>query len=215
MPDAAYAAERDPTTTSSEVVAVIERYVDDAHRRVLRSTTDPERGLPRFKKKAEQAMDERVLRVLLELLREVHPEVLDVERCKLPATSASTGLHWRSRKRGSDAGCRESPRSRRRACRSERSNRLRRRRGLTLSCLRFAAGRPRAIFILRVGWRAVADGRDLEVIDVVAVHGRRPAGFEKRSPVGRQRFPAGSKGLAAPFEIPAFRGATSSLLTGG
>ena len=66
--------------TSAEVMAVIERYVDDAHRRVLRSTTDPARGLPRFKKKAEQAQDERVLRVLLELLRDVHPEVLDLER---------------------------------------------------------------------------------------------------------------------------------------
>ena len=66
--------------TSAGVVAIIERYVDDAHRRVLRSTTDPARGLPRFKKKAEQAQDERVLRVLLTLLSEVHPEVLDVER---------------------------------------------------------------------------------------------------------------------------------------
>ena len=54
--------------------------VDDAHRRVLRSTTDPARGVPRFKKKAEQAQDERVLRVLLALLAEVHPEVLDIDR---------------------------------------------------------------------------------------------------------------------------------------
>ena len=66
--------------TSAGVVAIIERYVDDAHRRVLRSTTDPARGLPRFKKKAEQAQDERVLRVLLTLLSEVHPEVLDLDR---------------------------------------------------------------------------------------------------------------------------------------
>lgn len=62
------------------MVAIIERYVDDAHRRVLRSTTDPARGLPRFKKKAEQALDERELRVLLALLAEVFPEVLDPDR---------------------------------------------------------------------------------------------------------------------------------------
>ncbi|HEX8969798.1 MAG TPA: hypothetical protein VF937_18085 [Chloroflexota bacterium] len=66
--------------TFAEVVAVIEGYVDDAHRRVLRSTTDPARGLPRFKKKAEQAQDERVLRVLLTLLGEVHPVVRDLDR---------------------------------------------------------------------------------------------------------------------------------------
>jgi hypothetical protein len=66
--------------TLAEVVAVIERYVDDAHRRVLRSTTDPARGLPRFKKKAEQAQDERVLRVLLALLGEVHAEGLPLDR---------------------------------------------------------------------------------------------------------------------------------------
>ena len=47
---------------------------------VMRSTTDPTRGLPRFKKKSEQAQDERVLRVLLTLLCEVHPEVVDLER---------------------------------------------------------------------------------------------------------------------------------------
>jgi hypothetical protein len=62
------------------VVAVVERHVDDAHRRVLRSTTDPARGLPRFKKKAEQAQDERVLAVLLALLAEVHPRVLTPEQ---------------------------------------------------------------------------------------------------------------------------------------
>jgi hypothetical protein len=62
--------------TLADVVAVIERQVDHAHRRVLRSTTDPERGLPRFKKKAEQAQDERVLSTLLALLAEVHPDVL-------------------------------------------------------------------------------------------------------------------------------------------
>jgi hypothetical protein len=68
--------------TYAEVVAVIERAVDDAHRRVLRSTTDPARGLPRFKKKAEQALDARVLAALLELLAEVYPEVLTTERLK-------------------------------------------------------------------------------------------------------------------------------------
>jgi hypothetical protein len=68
--------------TYAEVVAVIERAVDDAHRRVLRSTTDPGRGLPRFKKNAEQALDERVLAALLELLAEVSPEVLTTDRLK-------------------------------------------------------------------------------------------------------------------------------------
>jgi hypothetical protein len=66
--------------TLADVVAVIERQVDEAHRRVLRSTTDPARGLPRFKKKAEQAQDERVLRVLLTLLADVHPEVLATDQ---------------------------------------------------------------------------------------------------------------------------------------
>jgi hypothetical protein len=68
--------------TYAEVVAVIERVVDDAHRRVLRSTTDPARSLPRFKKKAEQALDERVFAALLELLAEVHPEVLTTDRLR-------------------------------------------------------------------------------------------------------------------------------------
>jgi hypothetical protein len=62
------------------MVAIIEGYVDDALRRVLRSTTDPARGLPRFKKKAEQTQDERVLHVLLALLGDVHPEVLNHDR---------------------------------------------------------------------------------------------------------------------------------------
>jgi len=69
-------------STHAEVVAIVEQRVDDAHRRVLRSTTDPARGLPRFKKKAEQAQDERILEVLLALLAEVHPEVADVERLR-------------------------------------------------------------------------------------------------------------------------------------
>lgn len=62
------------------VLAVIERHVDDAHRAVLRSTTDPARGLPRFKTKAQQAQDERVLRVLLGLLVEVDPSGSSIEQ---------------------------------------------------------------------------------------------------------------------------------------
>ena len=69
-------------TTHAEVVEVIERHVDDVHRRVLRSTTDPARGLPRFKKKAEQAQDERVFDALLRLLAEVHPLELTVDRLR-------------------------------------------------------------------------------------------------------------------------------------
>ena len=68
--------------THAEVVAVIERHVDDAQRRVLRSTTDPARGLPRFKKKAAQSEDERVLDILLALLAEVHVEVLTPDRLR-------------------------------------------------------------------------------------------------------------------------------------
>jgi len=68
--------------TSEEIVAIVERHVDDAHRRVLRSTTDPARGLPRFKKKAEGALDERVLDVLLRLLGEIHPATLTVDQLR-------------------------------------------------------------------------------------------------------------------------------------
>jgi hypothetical protein len=68
--------------TYSEAIQVIERHVDDAHRRVLRSTTDPARGLPRFKKKAEQAQDERALDTLLRVLADVHPEVLTLDRLR-------------------------------------------------------------------------------------------------------------------------------------
>ena len=68
--------------TYAAVIAVIERHLDDAHRRVLRSTTDPARGLPRFKRKAEQAQDERVFDVLLALLAEAHAEVLTPERLR-------------------------------------------------------------------------------------------------------------------------------------
>jgi hypothetical protein len=69
-------------STHAEVVAILEQRVDDAHRRVLRSTTDPARGLPRFKKKAEQALDERVLDVLLALLAEIHADVVDTDRLR-------------------------------------------------------------------------------------------------------------------------------------
>jgi hypothetical protein len=57
----------------AEVVQVIERHLDDVHRQVLRSTTDPARGLPRFKKKAEQAQDERALDTLLRVLADRCP----------------------------------------------------------------------------------------------------------------------------------------------
>jgi hypothetical protein len=66
----------------AEVVEVIERHVDDVHRRVLRSTTDPARGLPRFKKKAEQAQDEHILEALLRLLADVHAEELSLDRLR-------------------------------------------------------------------------------------------------------------------------------------
>jgi hypothetical protein len=68
--------------TYAEVIKVIERHVDDVHRRVLRSTTDPERGLPRFKKKAEQVQDERALDALLRILADVHPEELTLDRLR-------------------------------------------------------------------------------------------------------------------------------------
>jgi hypothetical protein len=68
--------------TYAQVVEVIERHVDDVHRRVLRSTTDPERGLSRFKKRAEQAQDELALDTLLRVLADVHPEVLTPDRLR-------------------------------------------------------------------------------------------------------------------------------------
>src|SRR6266498_4502811 len=68
--------------THAEVVAVIERYVDDAHRRVLRSTTDPARGLPRFKKKAEQSLHEGILDALLAVLADVHADLLTPDRLR-------------------------------------------------------------------------------------------------------------------------------------
>ena len=68
--------------TYAEVVQVVEQHVDDVHRQVLRSTTDPVKGLPRFKKKAEQAQDERALDTLLKVLADVHPEVLTLDRLR-------------------------------------------------------------------------------------------------------------------------------------
>jgi hypothetical protein len=62
------------------VIEVIERHVDVAHRDALRSTTDPDRGLPRFKTKAQQAQDDRTLRVLLTLLAEVHPSGATIDQ---------------------------------------------------------------------------------------------------------------------------------------
>jgi hypothetical protein len=45
----------------------------------------PRPDFPAFKKKAEHAQVEAVLRVLLGLLSEVHPEVLDLERLQAPS----------------------------------------------------------------------------------------------------------------------------------
>jgi hypothetical protein len=64
----------------TQVIEVIERHLDEAHRVVLRSTTDPGRSLPRFKTKSEAAQDQRAMNVLLALLAEVHSEGLDRER---------------------------------------------------------------------------------------------------------------------------------------
>jgi len=66
--------------TVADIVSVIERHVDDIHQQVLRSTTDPAKGLPRFKTKARQAQDERVLRVLLKVLVEIRSAGATVER---------------------------------------------------------------------------------------------------------------------------------------
>jgi hypothetical protein len=68
--------------TQAEVVAVIERHVDDAHRHILRSATDPARGLPRFKTKSEQAQEQRAFNVLLVLLVDAHPEGWDADRLR-------------------------------------------------------------------------------------------------------------------------------------
>ncbi|MDQ6672812.1 MAG: hypothetical protein M3069_19055 [Chloroflexota bacterium] len=71
-----------PPQTYAEVLAVIERHVDDAHRHILRSVTDPARGLPRFKTKSEQAQEQRAFSVLLGLLVDAHAEGWDAERLR-------------------------------------------------------------------------------------------------------------------------------------
>lgn len=59
--------------TFAAVIEAIERHLDDAHRDVLRSATDPAKGLPRFKTKSQQAQDQRAMQVLLALLVDVDP----------------------------------------------------------------------------------------------------------------------------------------------
>jgi hypothetical protein len=68
--------------TYAEVLAVIEAHVDEAHRRILRSTTDPAKGLPRFKTKSEHAQDLRGFSVLLALLVDAHSEGWDADRLR-------------------------------------------------------------------------------------------------------------------------------------
>jgi hypothetical protein len=68
--------------TLAQLLAVIERHVDDAHRHVLRSATDPGRSLPRFKTKSEQAQDLRALNVLLALLVEARSDGSDADRLR-------------------------------------------------------------------------------------------------------------------------------------
>ncbi len=68
--------------TTAEIVAIIERHIDDAHRHVLRSATDPGRSLPRFKTKSEQAQELRALNVLLALLKEVRADGADNDRLR-------------------------------------------------------------------------------------------------------------------------------------
>jgi hypothetical protein len=66
--------------TYAEVVTVIERHLDEAHRHVLRSATDPARGLPRFKTKSEKAQEQRALNALVSLLAEVQAVAWPAER---------------------------------------------------------------------------------------------------------------------------------------
>jgi hypothetical protein len=68
--------------THAQVIEVIERHLDEAHRVVLRSTTDPGRTLPRFKTKSEAAQDQRAMNVLLALLADVDLEGRDKEQLK-------------------------------------------------------------------------------------------------------------------------------------
>ena len=66
----------------ADVLAVIERHLDDAHRHILRSATDPAKGLPRFKTKSEQAQEQRAFNVLLKLLVEAQADGADAERVR-------------------------------------------------------------------------------------------------------------------------------------
>src|SRR4030081_1935863 len=68
--------------TVAKVIAVIERLVDDAHRHVLRSATDPGRSLPRFKTKSEQAQELRALNALLAVLKEIRADGSDADRLR-------------------------------------------------------------------------------------------------------------------------------------
>lgn len=56
--------------------------MDDAHRHILRSATDPAKGLPRFKTKSEQAQEQRAFSVLLALLVDAHSEGWDADRLR-------------------------------------------------------------------------------------------------------------------------------------
>ena len=66
----------------ADILAVIERHVDDAHRHVLRSATDPGRSLPRFKTKSERAQELRALNVLLAVLIEARSDGSDADRLR-------------------------------------------------------------------------------------------------------------------------------------
>ena len=68
--------------TTAEIVAIIERHIDDAHRHVLRSATDPGRSLPRFKTKSEQAQELRALNTLLAVLKEIRADGSDADRLR-------------------------------------------------------------------------------------------------------------------------------------
>jgi hypothetical protein len=68
--------------TTAEIVAIIERHIDDAHRHVLRSATDPGRSLPRFKTKSEQAQELRALNALLAVLKEIRADGSDADRLR-------------------------------------------------------------------------------------------------------------------------------------
>src|ERR1700730_14291450 len=68
--------------TCADVLGVIEGHVDEAHRRILCGTTDPEKGLPRFKTKSEHAQDLRGFSVLLALLVDANVEGWDADRLR-------------------------------------------------------------------------------------------------------------------------------------